>query len=744
MNKLEISLKNCYGIQSLDHEFDFNPGSNPAKLKTRAHAIYAPNGLMKSSFAKTFDALAKGENPREERYNRTPTCVVNADGSPIPKDAIYVLKAEIDINTENPSVTNILVNPENKARYDELLVDLDKLKTKLTSILQKSLKVKKTDVEQKLLSDWGETDLPTCIQKINNSPIENDLSPFEYETIFNPKAIQVLKSPDFIARASEFNERYQELFNQAGTIYQKGVFNPAKAETSFGTLDRQGFFAGGHRVHLRGEPASISKEELDQKLQVIHATIDGDDTLKKLRSNLAQNAQTQALIDLIEKLPATQVEFLLEKIKPENQSQFRKELWAYYIQSNPNAAAYLELYLGSKNEIGDIEAEAAQSAPRWTEAIRLFNERFVNLPFTLSVANQTQAALGREQARLKFTFRDGDDQVVWSRSEIKTLSQGERRALYLLNFIFEVEARKIANQQTLFIIDDVADSFDYKNKHAIVQYLKDLSKTAYFHQIILTHNFDFYRTLANSFVAYNRCLMTNKSAGQITIQKADGIKNYFIGKWKNNVTQCDCVLCATIPFTRNLLEYTKGEHDADYMKLTSLLHWKNDTDQITVGNYFDIYNRLFGTNHDINNTQPIKNLLFEKAEEICTKEIHDGLNLEDKVLLSIAIRLQAEISVTNRLRTLKNEADYWCQSENQFGELLKEYAALAPSAPEIRTLEKVGITVSANIHLNSFMYEPILDLTIDHLVDLYKEVCRLNEGAAPAAERPSHAGVRSI
>ncbi|MGZ5575762.1 MAG: hypothetical protein ACXWEV_02710 [Methylobacter sp.] len=45
MNKLKVSLANCYGIQSLDEEFDF--ASNPAKPKAKAYAIYAPNGLMK-------------------------------------------------------------------------------------------------------------------------------------------------------------------------------------------------------------------------------------------------------------------------------------------------------------------------------------------------------------------------------------------------------------------------------------------------------------------------------------------------------------------------------------------------------------------------------------------------------------------------------------------------------------------------------------------------------------------------
>jgi hypothetical protein len=725
MNKLKVDLKNCYGIQALNYEFDFSAGT-PEKLKAKAYAIYAPNGLMKSSFAKTFEVLSRGDEPREERYNRTSSYTVEADGAVLHKEMIYVLKSEIDISADSPAITNILVKPAHKARYDELLVNLDKLKDKLIGSLQKASKIKKTDVEQKVLDDWHVTNFPVCVGAIKATTIEADLSPYEYATIFDPKAIEVLKSQEFIAKASEFNERYQELFNQAGTIYQKGIFNPAKAEASFAALDRQGFFAGGHRVHLRGEQASIDKAELDQKLQAIHAKIDGDETLKKLRASLAKNAQTQALTDLIESLSPVHVEFLLEKLKPENQAQFRKDLWTYYIQNNTDAAAYLEAYSTSKDEIERIEADAAQAAPRWTMAVELFNDRFVNMPFSLSVANLAQAALGKDKAKLKFIFNDGNNTVEWSRSEIKTLSQGEKRALYLLNFIFEVESRKVANQETLFILDDVADSFDYKNKHAIVQYLDDIRKVEYFYQIILTHNFDFFRTLSNNFVPYSRCLMANKNVGSIILEKADGVKNYFIGKMRDKVATDGIVLCATIPFTRNLIEYTKGEQDSDYLKLTSLLHWKIDTDQITVGNYLDIYNSLFSTAHNTNNTQPVKELLFTKATEICGRSTHQGVNLEDKVLLSIAIRLQAEIFITEKIRTLKNDVSYWCKSSSQFGNLMKEFVSLAPAAPEMRTLEKVSITTSSNIHLNSFMYEPILDLAIDHLISLYREVCSLH------------------
>lgn len=55
---------------------------------------------------------------------------------------------------------------------------------------------------------------------------------------------------------------------------------------------------------------------------------------------------------------------------------------------------------------------------------------------------------------------------------LNVLSQGEKRALYILNIIFEIEARKELDQKTILIIDDIADSFDYKNKYAIIEYLK--------------------------------------------------------------------------------------------------------------------------------------------------------------------------------------------------------------------------------------------------------------------------------
>ena len=349
------------------------------------------------------------------------------------------------------------------------------------------------------------------------------------------------------------------------------------------------------------------------------------------------------------------------------------------------------------------------------------------MPFTLVIANQSETTLGKEKVELRFKFEDGEYSVNWSRSEIKTLSHGEERALYLLNFIFEVEERRFNGQETLFVIDDVADSFDYKNKHAIIQYLRDLCNTKNFYQIILTHNFDFYRSINGVVVHRANCLMANKRENDVTLSHAKGISNIFTNIWKKNVAGNEKILCATIPFTRNLIEYTKGKDDFDYVKLTSLLHWTKDTNTITIGDYLAIYNKTFHTCLNETNTKfamnhSLKCLLFSEADKICDSTTPDSLNLEDKILLSIAIRIQAEIYLINRIRVINKQADNWYPENSRFNKLLVEFKSLSPFDPITHTLEEVSITVSSNIHLNSFMYEPILDLTIEHLIRLYKKI----------------------
>ena len=62
--KLTIKLENCFGISKLEKEIDFKDDKNSV-------LIYAPNGTMKSSFAKTMLYLSK-QNISESKRPQKP------------------------------------------------------------------------------------------------------------------------------------------------------------------------------------------------------------------------------------------------------------------------------------------------------------------------------------------------------------------------------------------------------------------------------------------------------------------------------------------------------------------------------------------------------------------------------------------------------------------------------------------------------------------------------------------------
>ncbi len=266
----------------------------------------------------------------------------------------------------------------------------------------------------------------------------------------------------------------------------------------------------------------------------------------------------------------------------------------------------------------------------------------------------------------------------------------------------------------------LADSFDYKNKYAIIQYLKDIAEDPLFYQIILTHNFDFFRTIeCRNVVNYANCLFSYKSNSEVKLEKATGIKNPFIKDWKDHLNEPKKII-ASIPFVRNIIEYTKGENDSEYKELTSLLHWKFDSDTLLMSNVKSIFeNTISGINFpstDILNK--VVDKIFQEAETCLTAT--EGINFENKIVLSIAIRLKSERFMTNKI----NDAVFISSiNNNQTSALYKRYKDDFPlETKNLELLDEVNLMTPENIHLNSFMYEPILDMSDQHLRNLYTKV----------------------
>jgi len=341
----------------------------------------------------------------------------------------------------------------------------------------------------------------------------------------------------------------------------------------------------------------------------------------------------------------------------------------------------------------------------------------------MSIANQDDVILKGSQPSISFKFSDSDGEGDVARdSLLKVLSQGERRALYILNILFEIETRRRQGTTTILVIDDIADSFDYKNKYAIIEYLKDISASGQFLCLFLSHNFDFYRSISGRIGLKRECkLHAAKTGRKLKLIQEKYQKNPF-NHWKDNLTTPAFCISA-IPFVRNLAEYCGLS--AEFSKLTSLLHVKDDTDTMTLDKLCTIYKKLLADKQQLVLNPQAKlviHLINEEAESVFNAQ-EEAVELEGKIVLSIAIRLLAERHMIKAI----NDATFVANiTENQTIKLLQEYKRLSLGrVVDVLVLEQVNLMTPENIHLNSFMYEPILDLGIAHLKTLYSDVKQL-------------------
>jgi len=727
MEKLKINFENCYGIKKLEKEFTLFSEKNGVKTPKHTLVIYAPNGVMKTSFAKTFKDLSNGQNSLDlifkDRINKRE--IADENNIEIKTEEVFVIEPYNE-QFDSDKKSTLLVKKELKEKYDEIHKNIDIAKDNLLKNLKQLSGLSgRNDNIQIEIEKVFKNDLFTVLEKfeevINNSE-STEFSNIIYNEVFNDKVLDFLKTKDFRKQIKKYIETYNEVIENSDYLIKE--FNHYNASTIHKTLKDNGFFTAKHSINLnKGE---IKKEVIsDTEL---------DDVIKKEKEKVLNNPKLQKEFEAIDKkLSSAQLrqfrdylfdnKEILEKL--ENLDEFQKQLWIdYFINQKDLFIELLKVYKNGKSNIQEIVKEAGKEKTDWERVVNIFNDRF-SIPFRLRVGNKEDVLLKDNVPAIEFIFKDLNEEKNIQKSELlSVLSQGERRALYLLNIIFEVEAREKLNQKTLFIVDDIADSFDYKNKYAIIEYLKKIGENDLFYQIILTHNFDFFRTIQSRLNIDKEisCFIANKNQNLIILEKAGYFKpfDYF----KKNLTK-DKILIASIPFLRNLAEYCNGTSCQNYLKLTSLLHIKNDTYSIKKNDLEAVIKNILPSKSNINlnnKGKDVVELIFELSNNIIN-DTNEGINLENKIILSIATRLKTEEYMINKI----NDNNF-CDNikDNQTIKLIEEYKKRFPmETSAIEVLDRVNLMTPENIHLNSFMYEPILDISDYHLKEIYKDIKRL-------------------
>lgn len=549
---------------------------------------------------------------------------------------------------------------------------------------------------------------------------------FKYNDVFDKKG-----------NVKKFLEKSQPILDQYITDYKKllseSSFFKQTGNNSFGTyqaneilksIEDNSFFEAGHKFVLEDGTEINNSESLKVIVEAEIDKIINDVKLKqsfdKIDKAIGANTELRSFKKVIEK-----DNLILVELK--DYDAFQKKVWINYLsQIKSESDELAEYYKEKKVVLEKIINEAKKEFLLWKSIIKTFNSRFY-VPFEVILTNHDDVILKQETASLEFDYIIKNEGRVRQKRDnlLSVLSKGEQRAYFILQFLFEIESRKSNAENNIIIFDDIADSFDYKNKFAIIEYIKDLHLSNTFRIIILTHNFDFYRTIASRLglprpVVY----MATKSDERIVKLHNGQYRNdvfvYFLDNY-----QKPKFFISLIAFVRNIIEYTESNICDDYLTLTSCLHLKTVSQSLKVKDIFNIYTsrliKLSGKTID-NGDENLLSFIISTAnlirDEVNINEVH----LENKICLAIAIRLKAEEYLINKLSELNLEEI----TVNQTSVLFAKYKEKYPDSEAIDLLDRVNLMTPENIHINAFMFEPLIDMSVYHLKDLYQDISNLN------------------
>ena len=738
MQKLKLDLQNCYGIKQMNETIDYS-NNNVA-------IIYAPNGTMKSSLAKTFEAIRDDRQVEEKIYGlKSLYSISDEDNVALSKEKIIVINPFDENAYEGQGL--LMANEPLRIAYLNIHATIESKKESLYSKIKETLGYSNRnnfDVKNTMLNDWGftvrkEYDCLNTIKDLLHDPImkcslhEDDI---DYASLFNDKVYLMMKNGETGELLEEYEKKYRELVDKS-LYMQQGIIDHNNYGNISIALNANGFFAANNEVVLKAKDGSTSKtlkgqKELDdlinkEKEQVLNSK-EIIDLFEKINKAISKNKDTQAFNAFLQ----THQDIIVEY---KDIDLFKKKVWVKaFLYYEHLLDELINDYNKAQEDLKKLRDDAREQVTDWKKALDLFKERFF-VPFSIEPSNQEDVILNMELPSFKYIFSDSRGKKEVTKDDLlNVLSTGERRAYYILNMIFQILVAKKQGKECFVVLDDISESFDYKNKYAIIEYISDISEYTdandekLFKILLLTHNFDFYRTVSSRITKPGNSFIAFADSDKIKLEKGQYTKNIFMYYKKSLVNKySDNIMVASIPFVRNLIEYTEGDDNEDYLTLTSVLHYKENTRKITLKQIQDIFNKYWFKKEPTTfavdrESESVYDILIQESEKITDIE---KLEIENKLILSMAIRLIGEEYMQNKIISdVANGKDILkgiFSNKNQSAWLIKEYKKHI-NDDAMNTLEIVAMITPENIHLNSFMFEPILDMSLKHLYKIYYDV----------------------
>ncbi len=713
-------FNNVYGIKEI---------KNP-DLITGNTIIYAPNGVMKTSFSDGIRDIISGIRPRDvfSITNLESTFQLENNGKNISStDSNFTIDAFV-FNTENysddifadPRIGSLVMSNVLKLKYKDSLDSFKKAKQQFISIISKDVLGKKKVDENDLfiLSDvFGTSDFIEIISKLLDLKDYQDdyYRNLNYDDFFNDKVSNIIESSDFIQKCNDYNSYIDAELDKE--VFKLG-FDFEALSKIHAELSKNNFFNAGHKIHLNTKE-EMGEQELSNYLKEIIQKVYGTTEAQKLfnvaKSSLNKNAQTRKLLSIINSDPR----HLKELAKP---AELKKNIIFSKLSNFENQIQnFQKEILAYKLEMEKIVKEAEQTTETWKKVLADYNSRFISNKFDVEIENLTDAVLDVNPPIFKRKIKGTNQEIT---TEIfQRFSSGEKRAVMILNLMFEVELRK--NENFALVLDDISDSFDYKNKYAIIECLKDFSDNQNIQLIILTHNFDFYRSLRISLKdKIDSKLLAYSNNGIVTLYdaKSSHFEDYsYYSNWKNNGNEIDVL--AIIPFLRNIIQLESNSKDPEYVALTKLLHYDDTLDSKRFVDFLPILSA-----HAIKISFDSQKMYLDTvkgiAQDIILNSAIKETDLREKIVLGIYIRLFSDKFMWKRYVKIfginPNVENILAQSKFLYNQISNDL-----TVEERKTLLTAFTIAPSFIHINSFMYEPLVDVGTEKLIEVANEIISL-------------------
>lgn len=703
---MELFLKkveNAFGIKSLHLNLE-----NDKKMYQEL--IYSKNGSFKTSFSNTLYNLSNGtlENVFDRLTDEKAILDISIleNGKEIKNfdNRFVVFSREIyeqhskllsDYSSELETLT---IDKKNSEYIKELLTE-ETIEIKL----QVDNYLKGTGLNFEILlnmfSNLEDGYLDRIIQLLNTiiNHEAQDISEINIKKIYQ-KAYDIVDQNKFQSKISNYIQVLENKIN--AQLFDKN-FNENNCLQFINNVDKAKYLS---ETKSRG---LFLKDKVYYDIDEVKKIFEKE--IKKISKDPEIIEQSKEITKLMG--TAKESEFLKESIQKnpllvKQLSAGRKNILLSYLKSSSIDYNYwLEVVKKAKKELNNVLKIARDKQTNFERAIEIYKNRFHPI-FDIKIVNKAESMLGIKTPTITFYHNRYCEIPVSETKLSQILSSGEKTTLNILKFIVEYENCK--KYHPFIILDDIVETFDYSNRYAFMEYINDLVNLDV-PTIVMTHNFEFYRTVSKRIPKLRKSVASANSNGVVDIQT-----NNRINKNMENVLKCSNIydfFCA-IPYLREiktiLLEDTKT--------LDSCLHYKENTSKLQIKDILLQFpsNAIKSLKIDENDIYMEK--LFEIADNLSG---FDDFDIVKKTILSLSCRLLIERKIiANNFNLLTNI------NTNQTAQLLDLYGEkLFPNVKKY--LVAVQLSTPEFIHANAFMYEPLIDINGKYLFELYNQIKKI-------------------